>query len=726
MKTFTSFFFNLFFLLILVTHTFSQKEDTTKVYQGKTVTVTAERDAPIRTINRIAAKIPIPLQLTPISVGVVSQKVLKDQNATLLSNALWNISSINVQNSLGTHDYFLIRGFESTSAGLILTDGAIEPGISLFRFYGFGFHDLYNVEQVEVLKGPAAFLYGANTLSGAINLMRKQPVFRNFTQISVDHSRFESYRETIDWGYANSNSTGAFRLNGVWQATNQFRPHARNQSYALNPALLWKLKDKRTLQINLEYIHNHINPDLGIPLYIPEEKWLLPDVPLTTSYQSPFDELKYDILRLRCDFEKEYHQYFQLRNKTFLTHLNGDSRFSLAHLPNRDVIGNWWVERHIYSFDEQQIYFGNQFEALATLVHGSIKHNLVTGVEIAHIGNHSSERTTLLNRVRLFAPLDVTQQFDELLTFQICAKTNIRQWNVAPYVVDYITFSEKVQLFCGGRVDYIDFYTDRRNAPFDFIGRSLSSSPEPFFRSFFKFSPMVGLVLRDSEKLRFYVNAGKSFAQSHRVIDEPEISTQFEIGYKYKSLNERLRTSAAIYYLQKENMSIPLTGPLQGDLHSPTGIQRSEGIEIEMQIQPIRDCYLLLMHSYTQAELIKFMALTSDRFMKLTLADFSGKKPVFVPAQISDLWLNKDFKCGAAFGIGVRYISGQYVNWENSFTIDSHFIFRLQTAYHYRNWGLRLFLENSDQKQYLTRGLGPYSVIPQESFRLSGKVDITF
>jgi outer membrane receptor for monomeric catechols len=235
MSWFSKIFFSIIVLLIIALPARSQREDTTKVYNLKGVTVVADRYARIIKFSEIAAKIPLTLQETPASIGIVAQQTLKDQNATVLSDALENISGVNIQSSLGTQDYFFIRGFESSSSGLILTDGARDPNESLFKFYGFGFYDLYNVDQVEVLKGPAAFLYGGNTLSGAVNLVRKTPLFRSFAEVSLSHSRYQSYRETIDLEFVSPDSIYACRVNGLWQNFGKFRSHTRNKNYAINP-----------------------------------------------------------------------------------------------------------------------------------------------------------------------------------------------------------------------------------------------------------------------------------------------------------------------------------------------------------------------------------------------------------------------------------------------------------------------------------------------------------
>ena len=83
---------------------------------------------------------------------------------------------MNVATGFGVFDFFTVRGFDSLSSGLVLTDGVPEPEST--------FYPLYNVRQVEVLKGPAAFLYGGNPLSGAVQIVRKQPRPSRFAEAS--------------------------------------------------------------------------------------------------------------------------------------------------------------------------------------------------------------------------------------------------------------------------------------------------------------------------------------------------------------------------------------------------------------------------------------------------------------------------------------------------------------------------------------------------------------
>ena len=117
--------------------------------------------------NAIATKMLLPLRKTPLSVGIVPQALIETQDGATLSDALANVSGVGVHTNFGVHDLFYLRGFDSLANGLVLSDGVSEPEAT--------FYQLYNVYRVEALKGPGAFLYGGNPLSGTINLVRKRP-----------------------------------------------------------------------------------------------------------------------------------------------------------------------------------------------------------------------------------------------------------------------------------------------------------------------------------------------------------------------------------------------------------------------------------------------------------------------------------------------------------------------------------------------------------------------
>ena len=139
-----------------------EEESEQRTIERPFVVTVEESLPPLASETTIATKMAVPIHEIPASVTVIPQSLFKSQDAVILSDALTNAAGVNIQTNFGVHDHFLIRGFDSLSSGLVLTDAASEPEAT--------FYHLYNVDQIEVLRGPSTFLYGGSPLSGAVNL----------------------------------------------------------------------------------------------------------------------------------------------------------------------------------------------------------------------------------------------------------------------------------------------------------------------------------------------------------------------------------------------------------------------------------------------------------------------------------------------------------------------------------------------------------------------------
>jgi iron complex outermembrane recepter protein len=712
----------LFVLMSGINTLFAQIQDTSIIVSKDTIEVKADKYLHIPNINSIASKISIPIHKTPASVGVVTSNVMLDQNAVVLSDALRNISGINVQGNLGTNDYFLIRGFESSGSGLILTDGIQSPDISMYEIYGFGFYDMYNIERVEVLKGPASFLYGANTLSGAVNLLRKLPIPRNFANLSVRMGDYRLKRGTFDTGITSEDKKIMFRFNGLLQHSEQYRKGKYSKSKALNPSITWKINRKATLNLNFEYVNSLLIPDAGIPLYIPDGNWLLPDVALDISFQTPLDESNQEIYKLYIDYGRKIGSSIEVKSKIFYKNIDGHTDITVPHNPHPSISGAWILERHIYSFSEEQNILGAQNEALFKYVNAGFRNDFLIGFESSILESNATRTLSQIPATLLFYHKESVKNTNDVFKLNDIS-CNSKIYTLSPYFVNYMHFSESFQMLFGGRYDMLNFETDRQNAPFDYFTMSLSSIPESLKKSYDKFSPMLGLVYKESENLWFYANVGKSFSRGKRIIDDPINSTQFEIGYKYKSKDGKIRNSFAIYNLEKENIAIPLQGPLQGFAHSPTGNQRSQGLEFEISTKPTDDWYFSFAYTYTIADLLKYNALFIDEYFKIGLDDFSNNSPAFIPAHLLNIWSTKELYKGFGIGAGIKYVGKQYAYIDNEFEIDGYFLYDMTLFYHSDQWEFRVNIKNITGKKYLTRGFGPYSVIPAGGTNMSGGIN---
>jgi catecholate siderophore receptor len=591
-----------------------------------------------------------------------------------------------VQSNFGVHDLFFIRGFDSLESGLVLTDGAPEPEAS--------FYQLYNVARVEVLKGPGAFLYGGNPLSGTANLVRKKPTFGRFARLHSSYGRFANNRSTIDIG--TSTEQLAFRLNGLWQKADNYRNDKDSQNLAFNPALTWRINERSTLDINLEYAASEYHADSGLPIV----GGVLADVPRKRSYQTPFDLSEQTTWRLRADYEIRLGADLILRDKLYYTDLEWPSQGTLFNGVFPNALGGLDVYRSLLVLDDRQKLLGNQLELLIAKKTGSLEHQMLVGFEVSSLSDDYTLDVAGLPPLDLFAAVETAQKPFFFLPQQATAG-DTRATIIAPYLVDRISFGERVQLFVGGRYDNVDFTDD------------LSGTE----RDYQQFSPMLGAVYAPQPTFSLYANMGRAFAApSARVVGErkAEESAQFELGAKALVFDGKLSVNAALFSLDKENIAIVDDNGITQQI----GDQSAQGLELELAAQLRPDWHLTASYAYLNAELTRFSEVvfvpTAEGFVPQVF-DRSGNEPAFAPEHLLSLWTARDIADFTLSG-SARYVGSQFIAADNAYSIDGTLLIDLGLAYRLRKTTLHLNLKNITNAEYETRGFGNTSIIPASPF----------
>lgn len=648
--------------------------------------------------NTIATKLPLPLRQTPASVGVVSGPLLEEQGSIVLGDALRNISGVNVQTQNGVADYFLVRGLDSVADGLVLIDGAAEPEIS--------FYQLYNVERVEVLKGPGSFLYGGNPVAATVNMVRKQPAPRSFLELGLSGGSFGTAGGTLDWNAGGDGRFG-FRLNGLWQESDGYRDDKPSEVKGVNPSFSWRTGDHGVLNLNLEFLDTSFSPDAGLPLVpifgptFQPVGFEVADVPRTRSYQSPFDRSEQETRRAQVDYETEISDRLSLRNKTYYRRLDWLSDGTIINgvfpgfSPGLDT-----VIRTLVLLDDTQEFFGNQFEAVYKAETGSVGHSLLAGVEVGQYDDRFTLDFALLPLISLDNPVETAGPPQRIPNQAADASSQV----IAPYVIDRISLSDRFQFVLGARWDSIDYEDKVSNTS----------------RDFSEVSPILGLVYSPSPSLSLYANASGAFAPpSSRVVGEqkPEESQQVELGAKAELWGGRLQTTFAVYELERENVAIPGLAVFLPQI----GSQRSRGAELELAAEPIRGLRTLFSYAYTDSEFTRFTELVQVGINPpaFLVFDRSGNTSPFAPEHIANLWVSKRFG-GFGVGAGGRYLSEQFIAADNAFQLDSSVQLDASLFYDLAAWRLNLHLKNLTDEEFFTQGFGNASVIPAPGFSIYG------
>jgi TonB-dependent siderophore receptor len=656
--------------------------------------VDVEADLPaVPVLNVTVLKTPLPLRLTPASVSVVSRPLFQSQAALVVSDALQNAAGVHQASGFGVFDFFTIRGFDSLSSGLVLTDAVAEPESTFFP--------LYNVRQVEVLKGPGAFLYGGNAVAGAVHLLRKQPRPGRFADVGVLYGRFATLEGTVDANVANADGSLAFRVNALSRGSDGYRDRTDSAQHAINPTLSWRPDPDTRVTVSLEYVRSEFQPDSGLPLV----GGALPDVPRTRSYQSPFDRSDQDLYRVRFDAERRLGERVLLRDKLYYTRLDWLSDGTLLAGAFPDGFGGMLVGRGMTLLDDRQRILGNQLEAAFSFATGPLRHNLLAGLEVTRYLDEFTLDVANLPLIALGEPVETAQQ-PLFIIPGFGQAGDARASIAAPYVVDEVAVSDQLRLLLGARLDALDYEED-------LSGTRRDDTPV---------SPLGGIVFAPTDRLSFYASAGRAFGPPSTLVvgeREPEKSRQVEVGAKRSFLGTRGLASLALYHLEKDNIAIPdSTGVTR-----QSGDQRSRGAELELAAEVARGWNAFATYAYTDARLTRFAEAVQLGPQRVVL-DHSGNRPPFAPRHLASLWLMRTFSSGLGLGLGGRYVGRHFAAEDNAYVIDPYVTVDATASYKRGRWKWSLHCKNLTDTEYETRGFGGAAVTPGRPFTAYARVEM--
>ena len=647
--------------------------------------------------STVATRMPVLPRDLPLSVAVVGRPLLDEQRALVLGDALLNVSGVNVATGFGVFDFFVIRGFDSLSSGLVLTDGLPEPEST--------FYPLYNVRQVEVLKGPASFLLGGNPLAGAVQLDRKRPQAKTFADAVVGYGRYGTFEASLDANAATSDGKLAARVNGTWQGTDGYRDLPDGSIKGLNPTLTWRPDSKTRLFLDYEIVKSDWPPDTGIP-FVGESGTELAPVPRTTSYQTPYDHSTQDVQRFRFEAERRLGDSLVLRNRLYYSELEWDSDGTLVNGAYPFPDGRTYVARTLVLLDDRQQLLGDQLELGASFTTGPVKHDLLAGFEIRSLTDRFTQDVAFLPPIDLLAPVETAQPPFATVPY-LAQQGDSSALVLAPYLVDRLRFSPKVQAFVAARLDVLD-YEDPPNAT---------------ERDDTRFNPMLGLTFSPTTDLVLHASWGTASAPpSTQVVGprEPEESWQAEVGAKLALADGKARAGLAVYRLERDNIAIPdSTG-----LARQTGDQRSRGVEVDLSVKPSPGWVTTAAYAYTDAELTSFSEIVPLPPPDFVVVDRSGNRAPFAPRHIFSLWTSKDLGRGIGAALGLRSLSDQFVGEDNRYSIPGYTTLDAMLSYERPRLRLQLNLRNLTGAEYATRGFGSVSAIPARPFEASFRAQI--
>jgi len=638
-----------------------------------------------------ATKTDMELKDVPQTVNVIPAAVLKDLHATSLQDVLKTVPGVGLSTGDGQRDQVFIRGF--TAIGDQFVDG--------FRDDALYFRDLSNIERLEVVKGPAAVLYGRGSSGGLVNRVTKKPG-ADVGDISVSLSSHAGRRGEIDFGQAAD--TLAWRLTGAREKADSYRSQQFLDRTALAPSVALRLSDDTRLLLQADYLEDRRLTDFGIPSYNgrpvdvdPGQYYGAANARLADYSQSRVASstatLTHEFspgLSLRNGFR--YYDYKLDRNNT---NINGNvnevaATMSLAHAKLARNEHGW----------------SNQTELTQKLDTGTVRHELLYGVELGQQRKDAVTNAALLvaTNVSIFAPVlplvdpaRLGARTDTFGTYQTSAA----------YVQDALVFSDAWKALVGVRHDR--FKQQSR------IANAAGATTADLARTDTAWSPRAGLVWQPDQQESYYASwsrsfqpSGENFALAASNADlAPETTRNAEVGGKYALWGGRANATVALYRLERDNIKV--TDPLTSRV-VPIGKQRSDGLELTFSADLGEEWKVLAGYAYTDATMVESVAVdTSVNQAGKTVAaaiPVQGKSATLTARNSGNLWLTRELGYGFKAGGGVNAVGSRYANPGNTVTLPGYVTADAMLAYQCAKYEVQLNLNNLADTRYIVSGHG--------------------
>jgi catecholate siderophore receptor len=484
------------------------------------------------------------------------------------------------------------------------------------RDFGSYSRDPFNLEQIEVLQGPASVLFGRGSTGGVINQASKIPSLSGFVAGTVTGGTDLTRRATvdIDQPLPDLRAETAFRLNAMLHAQSVAGRNAAKQSrFGLAPSLA--LGIGTPTRLTLSYFDQTASdvPDYGVPWFGTAPA----PVPRQNFYGVKSDFLKTgtDVGTVKIDHELS--SAIMLRNTVRYASYTRDFRLSepivTAALGTPPSAVN--VSFNIWSGKSTETMAWDQMEAWSQFDTGDIQHTLVAGFEG---GRESSapefDNSSGVPTVPLLNP-DPDRPFIAGSTFPRLIANTIA-WSFSAYALDTIKFADVWEISGGVRWDY--FGSHYRATRYSTTTPGLVTGNDDVTRIDRVPSYRGAIVYKPAINASIYFDYGTSFNPSAEALSQittarglgignadlaPEENQTFELGTKWAVLNNQLSLTAAVFRLEKENARVP--DPNKSGFNMLAGTQRVDGIDLGIQGRITPDWQITAGYTYLDGKVTK-------------------------------------------------------------------------------------------------------------------------
>ena len=619
---------------------------------GRAIVVTGIREAEgYAPKTTVAAKIPAELRDIPQTVDVVPEALLRDQRAFSIQDALKNVPGVGLSHGDGQRDQVTIRGFSAISDQFV--DG--------FRDDALYFRDLSNIERIEIIKGPAAVLYGRGSSGGLINRITRKPG-ADIASATLSVGSWNTKRGEFDVGGILDDEAGiAVRVTGALERSGSYRQPQFLDREAIAPSLLLHPGPSTEVLVQADYLKDRRITDFGVPAYLGRPVRVSPETYYGAANARDADVSQSTVSSQTFSIVHRFSDKLRLRNgfRRYDYALDRRNTLSGAVLPVTATRPRPLVSLNRSNMFRDEYGWSNQLELTHVMHFAGMTHTLLYGFELAR----QTKRQLLYSRSGI-ATVDLFDPVLPLVPINLGGNPSTdnegRFGNKGLYVQDLIELGSGFKALLGIRRDWFRQRTIQHLALPD-LARNDS-----------EWSPRAGLVFQPDHTQSYYASWSRSFQPSgegfalaiNNAQIEPEQTSNREIGAKYTALSGHLNATIALFELERSGIksAVPGTTTL-----IPIGTQRTRGMELTASLDLPSGWRAVAGYAYLDSRVIDSMAMDDGQPVE-------GKRATLTPRHSANLFVTRSFGDRFGLGVGGNYVGSRFANPGNTVTLPSYLI----------------------------------------------------
>lgn len=624
-----------------------------------------------------ATKTGTPLIEIPQSVSVITLDQLEQRNAQTLNEALGYTAGVGVE-TYGTEsrfDWFNIRGFDQSTYGLFRDNSRWQSG------QVEGQIDPYELQEIDVIKGPSSVLYGQNTPGGLVNLVTKRPDSLEADELMLNFGSYNRKQVQGDIG-AQLDAAGhwRYRMTGLLRESDTQVNYVLDNRRLLAPAITWAPSSKTILTVLADYQYDNT----GWSQFLPADGTLFanPYGRINTSFftgEPGFDFFHRQQWSVGYLFEHRLGKTWTMRQTSRFSKISfvGDTAFGVGLAADQRTLGRFGFANNLglglYTVDTQ---------ALSHFKLGATEHSILVGVDYSHAHADILSGSSAAPSIDGFAPVygsSIPTPVSYSLTQQPSHQTGL-------YFQDQIKLARRVVVTLSGREDWTQLTT-----------RQLIGAPSTTVQSPNAFTGRAGLAYLSNVGLTPYVSYSTSFLPTsgvnfYGVPFKPTTGKQIESGLKYQPKRSSAFVTASYFNIEEHN--VQTTDPANPLNSLQTGGVRSRGVELEAVASIFHGFDIHPSYSYLDEVVTQTTDVTQ-----------LGKRPTLIPKRLASVvgnyTVSKTKLAGLGLGFAIRNVGTTAGDPQNTLLLPGYTLFDASVRYDWRRLRFAVNATNLGDKVYV-------------------------